>query len=29
VEQRQICKCKEFYVRDGINDCSPGPGKIW
>ena len=28
-EQRQICKCKEFYVGDGINNCSPGPGKIW
>ena len=27
-EQRQICKCKEFYVGDGINNCSPGPGKI-
>ena len=28
LEQKRVCKCDEFYVGDGFNSCSPGPGNI-
>ena len=28
-EQKRVCKCNEFYVGDGFNTCSPGPGNIF